>query len=170
MFQLISLNLSNFNTSQVGSMTKMFSSCNLLTCLDLSNFDASKVSLMDSIINDCTLLSYLFLSNFDLLKVTILDNFFSGVSSLQFVNLKGTNYDSSFVNRLSKINPQNLTICSDRYDYFGTYFSNAQKMICDKISNDEREGKEFKCFMNHSLEYNEYSCEICEKDNDFLQL
>ena len=166
--ELTSLNLSNFNTSQVTSMSSMFSGCSSLSSLDLSNFDASKVTLMENIFSVCSLLSYLFLSNFDLSK-TSWDYILNGLLSLQFVNLKGSNIYSSFVNRISKINPQNLTICSDRYDYFGIYFSNAQKMICDKMSNDERKEKEFICYFNHSLEYNKYSCDICG-ENNFYQI
>ena len=55
-------------------------------------------------------------------------------------------------------------------DYFGSYFSKSQKMICDKMPEEEENEKEFKCFMNHSLEYKEFSWEICKKVNDFLQL
>ena len=41
---LTSLDLNNFDTSQVTSMAGMFSECSSLTILDLSNFDTSKVT------------------------------------------------------------------------------------------------------------------------------
>ena len=41
---LTSLDLSNFDTSQVTSMAGMFSECSSLTILDLSSFDTSKVT------------------------------------------------------------------------------------------------------------------------------
>ena len=40
---LTSLNLSNFNTSNVVDMESMFSNCGSLTSLDLSNFKTSNV-------------------------------------------------------------------------------------------------------------------------------
>ena len=166
---LVSLDLSNFNTSQVTSMQQLFSGCSNLISLDLSNFNLSKTSNMNSMFQQCSSLSYIFLSNFDTSKIQDLDNFFNGLSSLQFIILKESNILNPFVERISRINLENITICSDTYDYFENYFSESQKMICDKMSEEEIE-KEFKCFMNHSLEYNKYSCEICEKDNDFLQL
>ena len=43
-----SLNLSNFDTSQVTTMNRMFSGMSNLTTLDLSNFDTSKVTSMGS--------------------------------------------------------------------------------------------------------------------------
>ena len=45
---ITSLNLSNFNTSQVTTMNRMFSGMSNLTSLDLSNFDTSKVTTMYS--------------------------------------------------------------------------------------------------------------------------
>ena len=43
---LITLNLSNFNTSNVTNMSYMFASMRSLTSLNLSNFDTSKVTNM----------------------------------------------------------------------------------------------------------------------------
>ena len=48
MENLTTLNLSNFNTSNVIYMNSMFSGMSNLTALDLSSFDASKVRNMDS--------------------------------------------------------------------------------------------------------------------------
>ena len=42
-YNLISLNLSSFNTSEVMNMDSMFNDCRSLISLDLSSFDTSRV-------------------------------------------------------------------------------------------------------------------------------
>jgi surface protein len=48
---LTSLDLSNFNTSNVNNMSGMFSQCSSLTSLDLSNFNTSNVKDMLNFLN-----------------------------------------------------------------------------------------------------------------------
>ena len=62
---LISLDLINFDTSNVIDMTRLFWECNSLTSLDLSNFNTSKVKHMPSMFDSCTHLEYINLNNFD---------------------------------------------------------------------------------------------------------
>ena len=62
---LISVDLSNFNTKDVTSMSMTFYGCSSLTSLDLSNFNTSKVSSMESMFRGCSSLTSLDLSNFD---------------------------------------------------------------------------------------------------------
>ena len=52
-FALISLDLSNFNTSKVTNMGYMFGVCSSLTSLNLSNFDTSKVTNMNMMFSGC---------------------------------------------------------------------------------------------------------------------
>ena len=56
---LTSLDLSNFDTSNVTDMGVMFNSCSGLTSLDLSNFDTSKVTSMIGMFFECTSLTSL---------------------------------------------------------------------------------------------------------------
>ena len=51
---LISLDLSNFDTSQVTNMQSMFYNGWSLASLDLSNFDTSQVANMDSMFMGCS--------------------------------------------------------------------------------------------------------------------
>ena len=51
---LTSLDLSNFDTSQVTGMYYMFSGCGGLTSLDLSNWNTSKVINMSKMFKGCT--------------------------------------------------------------------------------------------------------------------
>ena len=53
---LISLDLSNFNISNVTNMPYMFLRCNSLTSLDLSGWDTSNVTNMNSIFYGCSAL------------------------------------------------------------------------------------------------------------------
>ena len=51
--QLIQLDVGNWDTSQVTSMSNMFRSCSQLTQLDVSNFDTSKVTSMSNMFSNC---------------------------------------------------------------------------------------------------------------------
>ena len=81
---LTTLDLSNFDTSQVTDMSYMFDDADNLTTLDLSNFDTSKVTNMDHMFSNTYNLTTLDLSNFNTSKVTNMDSMFftSGLTSL----------------------------------------------------------------------------------------
>ena len=63
--KLVSLNLSNFDTSKVTNMFGMFFCCGRLISLDLSSFDTSHVSIISRMFYCCHSLISLDLSNFD---------------------------------------------------------------------------------------------------------
>ena len=91
---LKSLNLSNFDTSIVNKMTKMFYDCKSLISLDLSNFNTSQVSDMSLMFVRCSSLKKLNLSNFDTSKVAnmkILFYYCSNLTSLDLTNFKTSN-------------------------------------------------------------------------------
>jgi surface protein len=67
---LTSLNLSNFNTSNVISMYAMFEDCQSLTSLDISGFDTSKVTTMTWMFNRCNKLTSLNIEGWFLNDVT----------------------------------------------------------------------------------------------------
>lgn len=69
---LATLDLSNFDTSNVIDMSSMFYGCNNLTKLDVSNFDTSNVEDMNSMFCFCNIsaLTVLDLSKWDTSKVT----------------------------------------------------------------------------------------------------
>ena len=82
------INFSNFNTSKINSFQGIFSGCSQLKSLDLTNFDTSKASSsMGSMFKGCSKLTSLDLSNFDTSKVTNMSEMFSGCSSLQILDL-----------------------------------------------------------------------------------
>ena len=87
MSSLISLNLSNFDTSKVTNMSYMFFNTSSLALLNLSNFDTSQVMNMDSIFRRMTNLTTIDLSNFDTSKVTDMSSMFAEAHKLKTLNL-----------------------------------------------------------------------------------
>ena len=67
---LTTLDLSNFDTANVTTMTAMFNYCTALQTLDLSNFNTVNVTSMERMFRDCVALQTLDLSNFNTANVT----------------------------------------------------------------------------------------------------
>ena len=106
---LMSLNLSKFDTSNVISMTHMFTGCSNLTSLNLSSFNTSNVISMADMFWNCTSLNEIDLSSFNTSKVTTMQSMFSYCRNL--VTLDLSNFDTSSANtmRYMFLNCQNLT-------------------------------------------------------------
>ena len=98
MSSLTSLNLSNFDTSKVTNMSDMFYGMSSLTSLNLSNFDTSKVTNMYAMFCAMRSLTILDLSNFDTSKVTNMSGMFVGMANLTSLNL--SNFDTSKVKNM----------------------------------------------------------------------
>lgn len=79
--------LSKFNTSNVRNMSYMFQGCSSLRSLSLINFNTGEVTNMRSMFSSCSSLTYLDISGFDTRKVTNMQTMFSGCSSLASLNL-----------------------------------------------------------------------------------
>ena len=108
---LTTLDLSNFDTSQVTDMSYMFYWMSRLTALDVSNFDTSKATNMNKMFSRTDKLITLDLSNFDTSKVTNMDHMFSNTYNLTTLDLsnfntsKVTNMDSMFfISGLTSLN------------------------------------------------------------------
>ena len=97
--KLLSLNLSNFDTSKVTDMNNMFSGCSALFSLVLSNFDTSNVTNMYGMFYGCSQLSSLNLSNFDNSNVTNMQNMF--YNCLELSSLSLSNFYTSKVTEMS---------------------------------------------------------------------
>ena len=91
----------NINTSSVVNMYELFSECNKLSSLDLSNFDTSKVTDMGLMFYSCTNLKYLDLSNFDTSNVNDMGLMFYSCTNLKYLDL--SNFDTSKVNNMKKM-------------------------------------------------------------------
>ena len=92
---LLEIDVSNFDTSKVTDMSRMFYDLRNITSLDLSNFDTSKVTTMNRMFSGMSNLTSLDLSNFDTSKVTTMNRMFSGISNLTSLDL--SNFDTSKV-------------------------------------------------------------------------
>ena len=88
---LTSLDLSHFNTSNVTDMAGMFDRCSSLTSLNVSNFNTSKVTTMSSMFRACSSLTSLDLSHFNTSKVTNMKFMFYGCSKLTSLNVSNWN-------------------------------------------------------------------------------
>ena len=82
---ITSLDLSNFDTSNVTNMSAMFNECTNLTSIDLSSFDTSSATSTGYMFCGCSSLTSLDLSSFDTSNVTDMNRTFAGCSSLKDV-------------------------------------------------------------------------------------
>lgn len=92
---LVSVDLSGFDTSQVTNMKAMFCNCKSLITLDLSNFDTGKVTDMSDMFSRCSALTTLCLENFDTAQVTSMQCMFWSCKSLTDLDL--SSFDASQV-------------------------------------------------------------------------
>ena len=95
MSNLTTLDLSNFDTSNVVYISGMFSGTSSLTSLNLFNFDTSKVTRMNFMFDGMSSLTSLDLSNFDTSMVTDMESMFRGMSSINSLDI--SNFDTSMV-------------------------------------------------------------------------
>ena len=85
------INLANFNTENVDNMSSMFSFCNSLLNLNLSFFNTQNVTDMSYMFIDCNSLLNLDLSNFNTENVVNMSYMFSGNRKLTDLNLSNFN-------------------------------------------------------------------------------
>ena len=90
-YEIIALNLSNFDTSKMTDMSWMFYHCKVLIQLDLSHFDTSKVTNMYCIFCRCEALTQLDISSFNTSQVTNMCYMFSYCSNLASLDLSSFN-------------------------------------------------------------------------------
>ena len=98
---LTSLDVSSFNTSSVTNMSYMFYNCRNLASLDISAFDTSNVTNMYAMFYDCEKLSSLDLSTFDTSNVIYMDSMFHDCRSL--TSLDVSNFDTSNVKMMQEM-------------------------------------------------------------------
>ena len=98
-FSLSTLNVSNWDTSNVTNMGGMFFQCFSLATLDVSNWDTSNVTDMGTMFNVCNSLTTLDVSNWNTSKVTDMYGIFQQCSSLSALDV--SNWDTSNVMSMS---------------------------------------------------------------------
>ena len=141
MSNLTTLNISNFDTSQVTNMSSMFSGMSNLTALDLSNFDTSQAMYMGSMFQGMSNITTLDLSNFDTSKVTSIYAMFSGMSNLTTLSISNfytskVTYMSSMFLGMSKLTTLDLSnFDTSQVKYMNYMFSGMSNLTTLNISN-----------------------------------
>jgi len=124
---LTSLDLSNFDSSNVTNMNGMFQDCSKLKTINLSNLDTSKVTNMSYMFWGCKSLERMDLSNFDTSKVTNMFGMFYNDNNLVYLNV-------------SSFNTRNVTtmeaMLNDLHTIRTIYVSD--KFVSTKVTNGER--------------------------------
>ena len=90
---LATLDLTNFDTSNVTNMSGMFSGCAALTTLDLSNFNTANVTDFNNMFYGCSSLTSLDLSNFNTANATSFASMFCECYALTTLDL--SNFDTA---------------------------------------------------------------------------
>ena len=95
---ILEIDLSHFDTSEVTDMHNMFYGMSNLTTLNVSHFDTSKVADMSLMFHGMRDLSALNLSSFNTSQVTDMHNMFYGMSNLTTLNV--SHFDTSKVTNM----------------------------------------------------------------------
>ena len=92
---IISIDLSNFDSSEVINMSEMFMGCSSLKSINFGNFDTSKVTNMEKMFYNCPNLISLDLSSFITSSVENMGSMFS--YSISLISLDLSNFNTSSV-------------------------------------------------------------------------
>ena len=98
---ILELDLSHFDTSQVTNVSSMFYGMSNLTTLNLSYFDTSQVTNMEAMFRGMSNLTTLNLSSFDTSQVTNMSSMFYGMFNL--TPLDFSHFDTSQVTNMSSM-------------------------------------------------------------------
>ena len=93
-YELISINFGNINTPKLKEIANLFNGCFSLLYLDLSSFNTSSVISMNYLFNDCASLTSINFGNFDISQVTNIDHFFCGCRKITSLDLSNFNLSS----------------------------------------------------------------------------
>ena len=100
--KLISLDLTNLDTSELTNMNGMFYySANLVSVIFGDNFSTKKVALLSSLFTECVSLTSINLKMFDTSHATSLSSMFSGCTSLKEVDIN--HFNTSNVNSMTRM-------------------------------------------------------------------
>ena len=92
---LTALDVGNWDVSKVTDMSEVFWSCNSLTSLDVSNWNVGNVTYMSNAFNECSSLTSLDVSRWNVSKLLRADNLFARCSGLTSLDI--SNWDVSSV-------------------------------------------------------------------------
>ena len=87
-YSLTSINLTNFDTSKIKDMQYMFKNCYSIKSINLSSFKTPELLYTTCMFENCILLTSVDISNFDLSKINNIGAMFSNCTSLKTVNFQ----------------------------------------------------------------------------------
>ena len=109
---IVEIDLSQFDTSEVNTMESMFYGCSQLTSVNFSSINTASVTNMKNMFRDCSKLTSINLSNLDTSKVTTMENMFSDCISLEYINFKNfVEHDPLDYSNMFRNIPENIVIC-----------------------------------------------------------
>ena len=111
---ITSLDVSNFDTSNVNNMSCMFEECSSLTTLDLSNFDTSNVTSMMGMFRHCS-------------KLTTIKGIIDMKSCIDYGRIKNDSSDNRMFKDCPKL--KNVKIKNPPEDFDGAGLSSSQYTI-----------------------------------------
>ena len=120
---ILSIDLSNFNSSKITTMNSMFSGCSSLESVNFGNFDTTSSKNMISMFKNCQSLTSLNLSNFNTTQVINLNSMFMGCSSIKSLDL--SKFDTSSVTNMNSL----FKDCSS------LYYLNISKFVTSSVKN-----------------------------------
>ena len=150
---LESLDLSNFDTSNVTKMNSMFRECSSLLSLNLSNFVTSNITAMDSMFYGCSSLQSLNLSDFETSNVANMNSMFRGCSNLEYLNLNSEKLIKELPKLISNLTSSNIIIYSE-INIYKVLFPEKKEMNCydkDNKKHSHNNETKLKCYTFNSL-------------------
>ena len=154
---ILEIDLSNFDTSEVTNMGGMFYGMSNLTTLNVSHFDTSKVTDMSLMFHGVRDLSALNLSSFNTSQVTDMHNMFYGMSNLTTLDL--SNFDTSKVTNMGLMfyGMSNLTTLdlsnfdTSKVTNMGNMFSSMTNLTSLNLSSFNTSKVTDMCFMFYGI-------------------
>ena len=117
-YNLKYINFSDFTTSEVTNMRNMFADCDQLESLNLSNFKTNKVEFMNQMFSHCHQLKYLDFRNINISSMTDLNYMFQHCTSLIYIDLSNLNNEmpAHSINSMFDEAAQSFSVCIKAYE------------------------------------------------------
>ena len=137
------IDLSNWDTSYITNMNRMFNDCDHLVFIDSSEFNTSNVTNMNSMFSNCKKLASLDVSKWDVSSVTDMFNMFFcfdqyyltklDVSNWNVSNVTSMNYMFFGLKSLTKLDVSNWNVSN--VTFMGSLFSGCSSLTSLDVSN-----------------------------------
>ena len=111
---ITSINFGNINFPKLKTIGAMFKGCSSLKSINLTNFFNIKFISIRFLFKDCSSLISLDLSDFDTTEVTYINNIFDGCTKLEYINMKNFNeikVSDGYNNYIFRDVPENIVVC-----------------------------------------------------------